>query len=157
MSKLLIAVAATAVALIASGTAGATSPSHVTDTKSLSFVDDETCQFAVATTVNRVRTVTTFENGDQQRHVQLTVSSSANGKTWLERDAYTVFIDAASPSMWTIVGDFTRARLIGGGTILLESGRISYDLANDTIVDLHLGPHGVGSDTAAAMCAALAA
>jgi hypothetical protein len=155
VSKLLIALAATALALAVSGTAAATPPTHVTDTRSFSFIDDETCPFAVSTTVDRVRTVTTFENGDQQRHVRLSVTSSANGKIWIERDAYTVFVSSASPDTWVIAGDFTRARLVGGGTVVLESGRIAYDLASDTITDLHPGPHG--TDPAAPMCAALAA
>jgi hypothetical protein len=160
MWKLLTAVTATAVALATGGTAVAAAPTQVTDVRSFSFVDDEACPFAVATTVDRVRTVTTFDNGDQQRHIRLTVTSSANGNTWVERDAYSVFIDAASPNMWTITGDFTHTRLVGGGTILLQSGRIGYDLETDTVSDPQPGPHGTGSDPdqyTAAMCTALAA
>lgn len=159
MPKSLILLAAALSAMTLTGTAAANAPTRVTNVKSLSFVDDETCVFPIAVTVERVRTTTTFENGDQVRHVQLTVTSSANGKTWTDRDAYNVFIDAASPGTWTIVGEFTHTRLLGGGTIFLESGRIAYDVQSDTITDLHPGPHGTGSDPdvyAAAVCAALA-
>jgi len=159
MSKALILLAAVLTALTVTGTAAATAPTRETNVKSLSFVDDETCAFPIAVTVERIRTTTTFENGDQLRHVQLIVTSSANGKTWTDRDAYNVFIAAASPGTWTIVGEFTHARLVGAGTILLESGRIAYDVESDTITDLNPGPHGTGSDPdvySAAVCAALA-
>ena len=159
MTKPLILLAAALSAMTLTGTAAANAPTRETNVNSLSFVDDETCVFPIAVTVDRVRTTTTFENGDQVRHVQLIVTSSANGKTWTDRDAYNVFIDAASPGTWTIVGEFTHTHLLGGGTIFLESGRIAYDVQSDTITDLHPGPHGTGSDPdvyAAAVCAALA-
>lgn len=158
MSRFLIAAVVAVIALAAASTAGAGTPTKVVDVKSLSFVDDETCAFTIQGTLERVRTTTTFENGDVKRHVDLELTSTANGKTWIERDSYNVFIDAAS-NVWEIVGSFTHTRVVGGGTILLESGRITYDVATDTIVDLHPGPHGTGADPAAytaALCAALA-
>ena len=159
MSKALILLAAVLTAATLTGTAAASTPTRETNVKSISFVDAETCAFPIAVTVERIRTTTTFENGDQFRHVQLDVTSSANGKTWTDRDAYNVFIAAESPGTWTIVGEFTHTRVLGGGTIFLESGRIAYDFETDTITDLHPGPHGTGSGPdaySAAVCAALA-
>ena len=92
-------------------------------------------------------------------HVRLDITSTANGKTWTDRDSYTIFMDASTPDVWTIVGAFTHTRA-NGSTVFLESGRLVYDAATDTILDLHPGPHGTGSDPdeyAAAVCSALAA
>jgi hypothetical protein len=77
---------------------------------------------------------------------------------WSDSDAYAIFMAADSPDVWTIVGAFTHTRA-NGATVFLESGRITYDAASDTIIDLHPGPHGTGSDQdeyAAAVCSALA-
>src|SRR5207244_13433861 len=102
--------------------------------------------FPTTWAVARDRTTITFSNGDQTRHVDRTVTISTNDRTCSERDSYTVFITADSPNLWEIVGSFTHTRVQGGGTVFLESGRISYELATDTITDLHPGPHGTGSD-----------
>jgi hypothetical protein len=159
MSKVLIAIALAVAATFMAATTAAAVPTRDTDVRSESFLDDGTCRFPIAVTVERTRTTTTFENGDQQRHVQLLVTSTAHGNTWSDRDAYVVFIDADAPTRWTIVGAFTHTVVAGTGTIFLQAGRILYDLTTDTITDLHPGPHGTGSDPdayAAAVCAALA-
>ncbi len=159
MSRFLVVAAVAILALAGAATAAADEPTKQTSTLSQSFVDNETCPFPTNVTVDRVRTTITFSNGDQTRHVDLTVTISTNDRTWIERDSYIVFISADSPNLWEIVGSFTHTRVQGGGTVFLESGRISYDLATDTITDLHPGPHGTGSDPdayAATVCAALA-
>lgn len=158
MSRFFVTAVVTVVALAAVGTSGAATPTKGTDTREFSFVDNETCAFPLDGTVQRVRTTTVFDNGDEKRHVDLTVTMKANGKTWIDRDTYNIFISADS-NVWDIVGAFTHTRAVGGGTILLESGRLAYDAATDTLVDLHPGPHGTGADPdayASAVCAALA-
>ena len=147
------------VALVATATALAATPTHETSVNSSSFIDDETCSFPIAVTLDRTRTTTTFENGDRQLHVRLIVTMSANGKTWTDRDAFNIFISAASPDTWEIVGAFTHTRATDNGTIFLESGRILYNVKTDTVTDAHAGPHGTGADPDtydAAVCAALA-
>src|SRR5919204_2782945 len=42
-------------------------------------------------------------------HVRLDITSTANGKTWTDRDSYTIFMDASTPDVWTIVGAFTHS------------------------------------------------
>lgn len=131
-----------AMALVLAGTAGADAPTKVTSTDPFGpFVDDETCAFPITTTGERTRTTLTFADGDIKRHTQLVVTSSANGKTLIGRDAFNVFIDSASPNVWVITGSFTHTRLLGDGTIALQSGRILYDVIADRIIDSHLGPH----------------
>jgi hypothetical protein len=158
VSTFLIAAVARVIAPAGAGAAGAGTPTKVVDVKSFSFVDDETCAFPLDVTLDRVRTTTEFDNGDVKLHVELTVTTTANGKTWIDRDAFNIFI-AAGSDVWEITGTFTHTRVVGGGTILMQSGRIAYDAGTDTIVDLHQGPQGAGADPdayAAALCGALA-
>ena len=158
MFKISILLAAGVTALVVVAPAAATPPTHTTTVSSFSFVDDETCAFPFNVEFDRTRTITTFESGDQQWHVRLDITSTANGKTWTDRDAYTIFMDAATPDLWTIVGAFTHTRA-SGPTVFLQSGRLVYDAVSDTIIDLSPGPHGTGSDPdeyAAAVCSALA-
>jgi len=155
-----IAVALFTVALVAAANASAAAPTRIVSLRTLGpFVVDDVCQFPFVQTVERTRTTTIFDNGDEKRHVELIVTASANGKTWIDRDAYNVFVGAADPSLWVVTGSFTHTRVAGSGTILLQSGRIVYDADADTIVDPHEGPRGTGADPAAydaAVCAALA-
>ncbi len=144
------------VALVLVAPAAADTPSKVTSTVTFGpFVDDETCAFALTTTVERTRTTLTFADGDIKRHTELIVTVTANGKTLIERDDYNVFIDSDSPDVWVITGSFTHVRLLGDGTIALQSGRIAYDPQTDTIIDLHPGPHPTRLEDV--VCDALAA
>ena len=161
MPKLLIPILVAAALALAAGTpANADAPTKVTTQVTFGpFVDNETCTFPITTTVDRTRTTLTFASGDVKRHVDLIVTISANGKTWIDRDSYDIFIDHSSPDLWVITGAFTHAGLEGGGIIFLESGRILYDAATDEIIDTHAGPHGTGADPdvyAATVCANLA-
>lgn len=161
MQRLLaIAVALFSVAFVAAATASAAAPTRVVSLRTFGpFVVDDVCDFPFVQIVERTQTTTTFDNGGEMRHVEVIVIASANGKTWIDHDAYNVFVDAANPSLWVITGSFTHTRVAGTGTILLQSGRIVYDADTDTIIDLHEGPHGTGVDPAAydaAVCGALA-
>jgi hypothetical protein len=161
MPKLLIPIlVAAALALAVVAPASADAPTKVTTHATFGpFVDDETCAFPITTTVDRTRTTLTFANGDVKRHVDLIVTISANGKTWIGRDSYDIFIDHSSANLWIITGAFTHTQVDGGGIIFLESGRIPYDAATDEIIDTNPGPHGTGADSdvyAAMVCANLA-
>jgi hypothetical protein len=131
-----------AVALVAAAPAAADAPTIQRSTVTLGpFVDDETCAFRLTSVVERRRTTLTFANGDIKRHTELVVTITANGKTLIDRGDYNVFIDSNAPDVWVITGSFTHDRLLGDGTIALQSGRILYDPETDTIIDLHPGPH----------------
>jgi hypothetical protein len=141
----LLVSALAAVALVLAAPAAADAPVRVSSTVILGpFVDDEACAFPITTMVERTRATLTFGDGDVQSHTQLVVTTSANGKTLVERDAFSVFIASDSPDVWVITGSFTHARLLGDGTIALQSGRIVYDVQADQISDPHPGPHPTG-------------
>ena len=132
--------------------AAADAPTRTTSVLSFGpFIDEETCAFPLSVSVERTRTTTTFANGDVKRHVQLLVTTSANGNTLVESDSYNVFVDHANLTLWVITGRFGQFRVDGGGPVVVQSGRILYDLATDTLLDPH--PHGQTPDP----CTALAA
>lgn len=127
-------------ALVAAAPAAADAPT--TETSSVTFgpfVDDETCAFPITVTVERTRRTTSYANGDVIRHTQLIVTSSANGKTVLNRNRFNVFIDADSPAEWVITGVFEKGE-VHGRTIWLQSGRLVFDLEADELVDPNPGP-----------------
>lgn len=129
-----------AVALVVAAPAAADGPTIERSTVTFGpFVDDETCTFSFSATVERTRTTIYYENGDIKRHTDLIVTSSANGKTEVQRNSFNVFIDADSPTQWVITGVLEKAQL-HGRTLWLESGRLVYDLEADQIDDPHLGP-----------------
>jgi hypothetical protein len=88
------------------------------------------------------------------RRADLRVTSSANGKDLLERDAFNVFIDHTTPDLWVITGAFTHARISGDRTVALQSGRLLYDVESDVVTDAHPGPHP--TDVADVLCTSLA-
>ena len=147
---LLPAIAVLALGLAAPAAADA--PARETSILTLGpFVDDELCAFPLTTTVERTRTTITFADGDVQRHVSLVVTTTANSKTLLDRDAYPVFIDADDPDAWVITGSFIHSRLLGGGTLALQSGLLVYDVQADQVLDPHRGPHPITADVCAAL------
>jgi hypothetical protein len=89
--------------------------------------------------VERKRRTIEYADGDVKRHTDLVVTSTANGKTLVQRNSFNVFIDAESPTVWVITGVFERAQL-RGRTLWLESGRLTYDLEADQVIDSHPGP-----------------
>lgn len=135
-----------AVALVVAAPAAADAPTIERSTVTFGpFVDDETCAFPFSVTVERARTTIYYENGDIKRHTELIVTASANGKTEIQRNSYSVFIDAGSPTQWVITGVFEKAQL-HGRTLWLESGRLVYDLEGDQVTDPHPGPLAEPSD-----------
>jgi hypothetical protein len=119
------------------------------------FVVGDLCSFPIAITDTRTVTTITFANGDIQRHVRVDATLSANEETVSENDSINVFIDADAPSVRTIVGAFTRISVPGAGILVLEAGRIVFDLATGAIL-FEAGPHEFTfhGDTAA-LCAYL--
>lgn len=129
-----------AVALALAAPAAGNAPAKETSSATFGpFVDDETCAFALTVEIDRARTTLVYANGDVKRHTKLIVTSSANGKMIVSRNAFNVFIDADSPTQWVITGVFEKAQL-QGRTLQLQSGRLSYDLEADEVSDTHPGP-----------------
>lgn len=145
MNKLLITALAVGVALIAAGTAGAAAPSTTTIPLHLDFVDSDTCSFPISTKVDQTRTVTTFDNGDVKRHIDLTVVQTANDHTAIETDIWNVFIDHTDPTAWKLTGRFGQI-FLDGRLIYLQSGLISFDPLTGELTDPHVGPAGVYPD-----------
>jgi hypothetical protein len=129
-----------AVALVLAAPAAGDVPAKETSSVTFGpFVDDETCAFPLTVEVERTRTTLDYANGDIKRHTELIVTTSANGKTLVGRNAFNVFIDADSPTLRVITGVFEKAQL-HGRMLRLQSGRLSYDLEADEVTDTHPGP-----------------
>jgi hypothetical protein len=138
---LMLLSAIAALALIVTAPATAAAPAKETSTVTFGpFVDDEACEeFGITVTVERTRTTITFADGDVTRHTELLVTSSANGKAVVSRNAFNVFIDADAPTEWVITGVFEKGQL-DGRAVWLQSGRLVYDLEADRIDDPNPGP-----------------
>lgn len=152
----LLAVALAPLAL--AGTALADPPTKTTVSSGPeTFVVPDLCSFPITITDTRTVTTITFENGDVQRHVRVDATLSANGMSVSENDSVNVFIDASSPRVRTIVGAFTRISVPGAGILVLEAGRIVFDVGTGAIL-FEAGPHDFTfhGDTAA-LCAYLGA
>jgi hypothetical protein len=139
-SYLILLPAAVTLALVLAAPAAADPPTIETSSMTFGpFVDDETCTFPFTVIVERKRRTIEYADGDVKRHTDLVVTSTANGKTLVQRNSFNVFIDAESPTVWVITGVFERAQL-RGRTLWLESGRLTYDLEADQVIDSHPGP-----------------
>jgi hypothetical protein len=152
---LLLTIVLTPLAL--AGTALADAPTKTTISSGPdTFVVGDLCSFPITITDTRTVTTMTFDNGDVQRHVRVDATLSANAKSVSENDSVNVFIDTNSPSVRTIIGAFTRISVPGAGILVLEAGRIVFDLATGVIL-FEAGPHEFTfhGDTAA-VCAYLA-
>lgn len=150
MNRYLITALAVAAALVAAGTAAAAAPSTTTSTLHLDFVDTDTCSFAISTTVDQTRTITTFDNGDVKRHIDLTVVQTANGHTAIETDIWNVFIDHTDPTAWKLTGRFGQI-FLDGHLIYLQSGLIGYDPSTGELTDPQAGPAGTYPDDCAVL------
>ena len=149
MTKHMISVLAIAAALAVASSAAAAAPTTSTNTLHLGpFADTDTCNFPITATVDRTRTITTFDNGDVKRHIDLTVVQTANGHTAVETDIWNVFIDHTDPTAWTLTGRFGQI-FLDGRLIYLQSGLIGYDPFTGELTDPHPGPAGAYPDSCA--------
>jgi hypothetical protein len=146
MTKHLISVLATGAALVLASSAAADAPTFSTSTLHLGpLADTDTCSFPIITTVDQTRTITTFDNGDVKRHVDLTVVQTANGHTAVETDIWNVFIDHTDPAGWKLTGRFGQI-FLDGRLVYLQSGLIGFDPFTGELTDPHLGPAGTYPD-----------
>lgn len=56
-----------------------------------------------------------------------------------------MFADRADPANWKLIGRVGQI-FLDGKLVYLQSGLISYDVANDVLTDPHVGPMGVQPD-----------
>jgi hypothetical protein len=140
LSYVILLPAAVTLALVLAAPAAADPPTIETSSMTFGpFVDDETCTFPFTVIVERKRRTIEYDGGDIKRHTDLVVTSTANGKTLVQRNSFNVFIDAESPTVWVITGVFEKAQL-QGRTLWLQSGRLLFDLEADQVIDSHPGP-----------------
>ncbi|HEU5206694.1 MAG TPA: hypothetical protein VFT94_03700 [Gaiellaceae bacterium] len=139
--------------LVLAGTALADAPTKTTISSGPdTFVVGDLCSFPISITDSRTVTTITFDNGDVQRHVRVDATLSANGKTVSENDSINVYIDADSPTVRTIIGAFTRISVPGAGILVLEAGRIVFDVATGAML-FEAGQHDFTFDgEIAALC-----
>ena len=146
MTKHLMTALAVAAALTTPGTAAAAAPTTSTAVLHLGpFADTDTCNFPITTTVDQIRTTTSFDNGDVKRHVDLTVVQTANGHTAVETDTWNVFIDHTDPTAWKLTGRFGQI-FLDGQLIYLQSGLIGFNPVTGDLTDPHVGPAGIYPD-----------
>ena len=146
MHRYAIATLVAVAALAGAGIAAAAAPNTTTNTLHLGpFADTDTCDFPITTTVDQTRIITTFDNGDVKRHVDLTVVQTANGHTAIETDVWNVFVDHTDPTAWKLTGRFGQL-FLDGRLIYLQSGLIRFDPLTGELTDAHLGPAGTYPD-----------
>jgi hypothetical protein len=83
--------------------------------------------------------------GDAKRKIQLEVTTAGNGHIAVESDEWNVFVDHTAPTDRKLTGRFGQI-FLDGKLVYLQSGLISYDVANDVLTDPHPGPMGVQPD-----------
>jgi hypothetical protein len=138
------------VALACAVPALADAPTVTESTLQLAFVDDVSCAFPIAVSVDANRKTTTYSNQDVTRHVILAVVQTANGHSDVETDIFDVFISASDPTDWKITGRFGQVR-VDGKLVYVQSGLISYDSLTNTLGDPHPGPLGSIPDPCTAL------
>jgi hypothetical protein len=151
MKKLVMLVALLGSTLGFAASASAGAPDVFTVPISDSFVDTDMCGPALPITTTSTGTIrfTTFANGDQIRHGDITVTLSANGKTVTNDQHFNVFVTDATR---TVVGAVVTINVPGHGVLLLDAGRLV--LGPDGVV-FAAGPHGPFYGDVAGLCSYL--
>lgn len=151
MKKLALLVALVATALGFAATASAGAPAVFTVPISDSFVDTDICgaSLPVTTTVSGTIRFTTFADGSQIRHGDITVTLAANGKTLTNNQYFNVFL---TDTTRTIVGAIVTYNVPGYGTLQLDAGRLV--LGPDGVL-FEAGPHQGFNGDVAGLCSYL--
>jgi hypothetical protein len=145
MKKLMFLVAVLGAALGFAATASAGAPGVFTVPISDSFVDTDICGAAlpVTTTISGAIRFTTFADGSQIRHGDITVTLAANEKTVTNDQHFNVFVTETTR---TVVGAVVTYNVPGYGTLQLDAGRLV--LGPDGVL-FEAGPHeGFNADVA---------
>ena len=94
-------------------------------------IEPEEATFPVAVGIQRLRTTTTFANGDLRRHLVLVTIANANGRSVVDRTTYDVVVHE-SADVPLASGSYTTVRTSAGRTLLRRTGRLFYDPGDDT-------------------------
>lgn len=146
---LLVALLGTALGFVASASASA--PDVFTVPISDSFVDTDTCGSALPITTTTTGSIrfTTFADGNQIRHGDITATLSANGKALTNNQHFNVFV---TDTTRTVVGAVFTINVPGQGVPALDAGRLV--LGPDGVV-FAAGPHEPFYGDVAGLCSYL--
>jgi hypothetical protein len=138
---LAIAMAAAAIAGVAVATAAAAPPNRDVFFSSFSFEDTWTCPGTTIVQSNEERD-TVIEFSPTRLHIQRhgVATLTANGKTLTSNFSAMIFEDW-SVSQVTVVGTVYNIQVPGGGSLLLDAGKVVIDLSTDPPTFRIAGPH----------------
>jgi hypothetical protein len=151
MKKLVLLAALAVAALGFAASASAAAPDVFTVPIADSFVDTDTCGASLPITTTAAGTIrfTTFADGTQIRHGDITVTLSANGKTATNNQHFNVFV---TDTTRTIVGAVFTINVPGYGLLTLDAGRLV--LGPDGLL-FAAGPHESFYGDVAGLCSYL--
>lgn len=138
---LAIAMAAAAIAGVAVATAAAAPPNRDVFFSSFSFEDTWTCPGTTIVQSNEERD-TIVEFSPMRLHIQRhgVATLAANGKTLTSNFSAMIFEDW-SVSQVKVVGTVYNIQVPGGGSLLLDAGKVVIDLSTDPPTFRIAGPH----------------
>lgn len=116
-------------------------------------VDSRYCSFPVMRSDTGSSTTITKPDGTQISHISRMLTLTANGKTLTSNDHFTRFIDPQEPFIVDAAGHVISVELPGQGAILLEVGRVIFDVRNPTMPIFEAGPHAALDHDTTAFCA----
>jgi hypothetical protein len=151
MKKLAMLAALLGTALGFAASASAAAPDVFTVPISDSFADTDTCGPALPITTTLTGTIrfTTFADGNQIRHGDITATLSANRKTVTNNQHFNVFV---TDTTRTVVGAVFTINVPGHGVLALDAGRLV--LGADGVL-FAAGPHGPFYGDVAGLCSYL--
>ena len=155
--ELSIAFVVVAVATVLVSSALAASPSKNTFVSSFSFADTTTCPGITIAQSNEERD-TIIEFSPTRLHLQRrgVATLEANGKTLTSNFSAMIFEDW-DVSQVKVVGTVYNVQVPGGGSLLLDAGKVVIDLSTDPPTFTVSGPHQQFTGDVAALCTYFAA
>jgi len=154
--RTLLAAAVVAIVGIAAAAAWASPPTKDVSFSSFTFEDTWTCPGITITQHNEERdTLTEFSATKLRLQRHGVAILSANGKTLTSNFSAQIFEDSTEVK---VVGTVYNIQVPGGGSILLDAGKVVIDVSTDPPTILHIaGPHQQFSGDVDELCAYLAA
>jgi hypothetical protein len=119
--------------------------------------DSGYCSFPVLRSDQGSITTITRPDGTQIAHISRTLTFMAYDKSLTSNDHFTRFLDPAQPFLVDARGHVISVELPGQGGILLEVGRVTFDVRNPAAAIFEAGPHASLDHDTAAFCAFFAA
>jgi hypothetical protein len=157
MRRLSVALGLGFAVLMFAAIASAAAPTKESNTFSDTFVDTDTCPgVTINGSFTETDTIITFSATSVQIHVSEVVQLSANGKTVIDNDHFTIMLDPTT-TVNKYVGTVFNIQAPGVGNLLVDAGNIIFDFSTDPSTVIHIGgPHPAFFGDVAAFCAYLA-